>query len=605
MGKKKDKKSSSQLQKKKRFRLPPQAYYILFLLVLIFSAYLRFNHVVADPPADLSWSLSPFTDEGHVVINARDKLFFGQWNLDDFFRMGISSLVTVLNYLVFKIFGYGFAQARSITVFFSLFSILFLFLVIKKELGSKFALFGSVFLGFNYVYLMHNRLAMEETPMILFILLCVYFWQMGKEKSWLYLLCGFCLAIGTFFVKILALFFIPILILDFLRFRWGSIAHQFKLRKFKPIFYLGIGFLCGFLIWLFLIFLPYKTEVSNYIIANSFKSPAGKPGNFFEFLRNFLRLGGSDRLFGRMPVIFVLASFYLLYWVKDLKSKLKNYSSIEFISVIWLFWGMLFLASTNYHPIRYQMILIPPLCILAGSALGKLSEMKEVRIGTPPGMFTLVLWWIILFIFSYGLIHLLLNYILRNYESFIPWVSTFTSDVMGWFQGKADLLSNHSALSIRAIILAFVILGVIVLLRKLKRLKSGLGISPVLRFVFVGLILCLFFIVQFNQYRSWSQNAGYSLYNVSKDLKSLPQGSAIAGPWAGVVCLENEHYALVMQAFANKDRVLDRFKITHLVIFQGGWEDKYFSENYPEVMKNAVLLRQYIVRGNPLLLYKI
>ena len=540
-----------------------------------------------------------------MVINARDKLFFGQWNLDDFFRMGISSLVTVSTYILFKIFGYGFAPARSITIFFSLLSILFLFLVLKKEMGRKFALFGSVFLAFNYVYLMHNRLALEETPMLFFILLCIFFWQMGKEKSWYFLLSGFSLAVAAFFVKILALFFIPVLILDFLRFKWSSLYHEFRLRKFRPIFYLGMGFFCAFLIWFFLIFLPYKAQVTNYIIANSFKSPAGSVSSGFEFLKNFLRLGESDRLFGRMPIIFILAFFYLLSWVKDFKSKLKNHSSIEFISVIWVFWGMIFLAWTNYHPIRYQMILIPPLCMLAGCALGKLTELKEIRTGSSLKISTLVFWWIILFVFSYGLIYLLLNYILRNYQSFIPLVSAFTSDVRGWFYGKADLLSNHSALAFRAVILTFVILGTVILLRSLNKLKNGLKISPVFKIFFAGSLLFLFFIIQLKQYQNWSENVSYSLYDISRDLRSLPQGSAIAGPWAGAVCMENDHYALVMQVFANKDRVLERFTITHLIIFKGGWEDKYFSETYPEVMKKAILLRQYVVRGNPLLLYKI
>jgi len=85
MKRKKGEKSQLFRKKKIEFKFPRMAYYILFLLVLIFSAYLRFNRLVANPPENLSWSLSPFTDEGHVVINARDKFFFGQWNLDDFF----------------------------------------------------------------------------------------------------------------------------------------------------------------------------------------------------------------------------------------------------------------------------------------------------------------------------------------------------------------------------------------------------------------------------------------------------------------------------------------------------------------------------------------
>jgi hypothetical protein len=60
-----------------------------------------------------------------------------------------------------------------------------------------------------------------------------------------------------------------------------------------------------------------------------------------------------------------------------------------------------------------------------------------------------------------------------------------------------------------------------------------------------------------------------------------------------------------MQDFANKDRVIERLKPTHLLIYKNGWEDKYFQENYPELMRRSKLLSQYQVRGNPMLLYEL
>ncbi len=605
MGKKKRKTPKKVEKKESDLFSSPQIIYFLLLLVIIFSAYLRFNHITADPPLNLSWSLGPFTDEGHVAINARNKLFFGEWRLDDFFRMGISPLITFITFLVFKILGYGFAQARSIPIFFSLLTLFFLFLVVRKEKRGEYALFSVLFLGLNFVYLMHNRLALEETDMLFFIILSIYFWQLGKEKDFFYIFAGLCLGIATFFVKILGLFFIPILILDFIRLRWGLLFKDFKLAKFKPLYYIGIGFCLVILAWSVLIFLPFKSFVLDYIISNSFKSPAGRPETVFEFIKNFLRLGTSDRLFIRMPLVFILSFSFLLFWFKDLKEKLKSSNSLEFVCFLWLFFGMVFLSFTNYHPVRYQMILIPPLCILAGFSLGKIKELEILKTKKKLRAFTWVVWWIILFVFSYNLIYMLIVYVLNHYQSFLPFISVFSSDVKESFYSMSGLVRNYPALVLRSFVLASIILFVLYLLRSLKIFKKGLKVKKSLAIVFLFMLILLFFVIQLNQYNFWALNLRYDLHHISRDLRSLPSGSVIAGSWAGAVCLENSHRSVVMQAFANKDRVLERFGVTHLVIFKGGWEDKFFRENYPEVMKDATLVKQYPVRNNLILIYEI
>lgn len=606
--KKKSKKRGkpSKVEKKEfDFFSSPYINHFLLAVILLFSLYLRFNHLNADPPLNLSWSLGPFTDEGHVTINARNKLFFGEWRLDDFFRMGISSLVTFLTYLVFKIFGYGFAQARCIPILFSLSTLFLLFLVIKREKMTKYALLSVLLLGFNFVYLMHNRLALEETDMLFFVILSIYFWQLGEEKEIFYVFAGLSLGIATLFVKILGLFFIPILILDFIRLKWSFLFKNLKLSKFKPLYYVALGFGLVLLGWIVLIFLPFKSDVLNYIIANTLKSPAGKPETLFEFIENYLTLGTSDRLFARMPLLFILSFSFLLFWFKNLKEKLKSSHSIEFISVLWLFLGMLFLSSTDYHPIRYQMILIPPLCILAGFSIGKLSEIKLFKTDKKLSFFTLIIWWALLLVFSYSLIYMLMAYVLTHYQSFVPLVSAFTSDVQGWFYRLSLLIRDYPALVLRSVILASVILFPLYFVRSLPIFKRGIKIKRAFALFPFYVLILLFLLIQLNQYNAWASGARYDLYNISRDLRSLPSGSVIAGPWTGAVCLENSHRAIVMQSFANKDKVLERFEISHLIIFKGGWEDKFFEQNYPDIMKEATLLKQYPVRNSLLLLYKL
>lgn len=601
----KPQKAKVEKTKDTRFHLGDRTFYILFFVLFIFAAYLRLNNLTADPPTNLSWSLGPFTDEGHVVCDARDKLFFGAWNLDDFFRMGVSSFVTVVTFFIFKIFGYGFAQARILPIFLSLLTILFLFLIIKREHGLKFAFLGSFFLEFNYVYLMHNRLALEETTLLFFIVLSIYFWQMRADQPVFCMLAGLSLGCACFLVKIIGLFFVPILILDFLRTESSSLFKGFRLNKLKPILYLGIGFCLAFFVWLLLIFFPYKENVMRILVGTSTKSGSNRPETIFEFVKNFLRLGIWDRLFTRMPLVFILSFSFLLFWFKGLREKLKNSASIEFISVLWLLFGMLFLSFSNYHPIRYQMILIPSLCLLAGFSIGKLSEIKLFKTDRKLSVLTLIIWWVILLVFSYSFIDMVISYVLNHPQSFVPLISPFTADIQGWFSDLLALVKDYPAMVLRSVILAFILLFLLYLVRSLKVFKRGINIKKAYTLLPVFVLILLFFAIQLNQYNVWAYNSRYDLYNISRDLRSLPAGSVIAGPWAGAVCLENNHRAIVMQLFANKDKVLERFEVTHLIVFKGGWEDKFFREDYPEVMKRATLLRQYTVRGNLLLLYEI
>jgi len=609
--KKKDKKTEIPEIKKNRSFLKelfePPFLYILLGVIILLGAYLRFSHLSADPPTDLSWSLSPYTDEGAIAINARDKVLFGQWKMDDFFRMGISSLLSAIYFFIFKLFGTGFIQIRVLPVLSSLGTILLVFFLLKREKSIYSAVFSSFFLSIAYIYVMHNRLALEETSLLFLLLLSLFFLQLGKDKIIYFLLSGFTFILAVLFVKISGLFFLAIMFLEFVRWIWME-KEEKKKKLWQSLSYFVLGLAGGGIIWLLLVLLPYKNAVIGYIQAGALKSPAGNAANLGAYLRSIITLGISDKLFPRFFFIFILSFLYILYWVRNIGEKIKSSASMEFVSVCWVVFGIIFLSYPNYHPIRYQLLLVPPLCILAGFFVEKLIETQKLRISSGANPLRLILQFLILVVFIYGLYYSVILHILVNYQSFYGIVSAFSSDPNSWFQGALSLMQNYSALVGRSIILALIVLGTLIGLSRLKKLREGLAFSTGLKGILLILVLFLVTFSNLKQYSAWTENLTYDLPDISKDLNTLPKGSIIAGPWAATLSLENPHYAIMMQDFANKDKVIERFRPTHILISKDGWEDKYFHQTYPELMSKTVLLKEYPVRtqyNKPLLLYEL
>jgi hypothetical protein len=366
------------------------------------------------------------------------------------------------------------------------------------------------------------------------------------------------------------------------------------------------GALLSVLIWFFTIFLPFKTPLLTYFVAVSVKSAGGHPENIGEFVRNFLNLGISDKLFPRAFYLFILAFFYIFYFTAGWKEKIRSSKfRLDTLCVFWLLLGALGLCYNFYHPIRYQMILLPPLAILSGYGMERLSQAQKIGFKKKMSWGSLVFNWAILILFFYGLFYSLNLYLVEHYETFYPLVSSLTQDVRGFFVERWQLIQNYPKLLTRSILWSGIVILIFFLLSRAKRLKAGWSFPPSLKYLLIILIFFLSLLSDLTQYFNWTDNLTYDLYEISKDLNRLPQGSLLAGPWAASLSLENRHQAIFMQGFANKEKVIERFKPTHLLIFKDGWEDKYFKETYPQIMEKAELLKEYHIRGNSLFLYKL
>jgi hypothetical protein len=608
-------------KKKTKVSLPPEKvvekiilegffkdnYLYIFIGIIIVGAFLRLNHLTADPPFNLSYSLGPFTDEGAIAISARNKLFWGSWKMDDFFRMSISSLLSFIYFIIFRIAGTGFAQIRIVPIAASLGTIFLVFSILKKEGNIKAAIFSSLFLSFSYFYVMHNRLALEETSLIFFLVLSIYFLLKGKDNKTYFLFSGLALSAGIFFIKVSGIFFIPLLIFEILR--WGFIREKPRMKKMGEfLLYFLAGLAGGFLIWLLLIVLPYKSTVINYILFHTLRSEAGKAQNLGKLIKNLNSLGTSSKFFAQMFFLFVFSFVYIIYWLRNIKEKIRVKSSLEFISILWIIIGMLFLAYPNYQPIRYRLVLVPPMGILAGFLISKIAETSELKFSGKIRLFGLVLGFGVLVVFIYNLYFSIFLYVLENYRSFMGIVSWFSTDPLNWFRDMYRFINDYSSLINRSLILAMVITGILLVISLIPRLKQGFRFPKSLRFIIVVLVIFLSIFSDLKQYSAWSGNVTYDLIDISRDLNNLPKGSVIAGPWVATLSLENKHRAILMLEFANREKIIERFHPTHLIIFKDGWEDVYFHETYPELMSKAILLKEYSIHtpyNKPLLLYEL
>jgi 4-amino-4-deoxy-L-arabinose transferase-like glycosyltransferase len=182
------------------------------LLVLVAASVLRGLFPAADPPWRATVGIV-WHDEGAWVHNARNKALFGEWSMDAWNPMYIAPVFTGLQYVAFATLGVGVRQARLMPELLGVLSVALLALGVRRIAGGHAALAAGGLLATNFVYLMWNRTAMMEGPMVAFIV-CAWFCYVRAQDDprWGWL-AGVC-ALLAFFTKASAVFFVAAIGLD-------------------------------------------------------------------------------------------------------------------------------------------------------------------------------------------------------------------------------------------------------------------------------------------------------------------------------------------------------------------------------------------------------
>jgi len=546
----------------------------LIIFLLFASLFLiRLVHLSADPPYNLSSSGGPYGDPGGYSFNARNRVLFGTWEVDDYNMMYLSFPPHLFTYLIFRFFGVGIAQQNLVPVFFSWGSLVVFFLLLKSRFSRGLALAGTALLGLNYLFLMFSRIANRVMPPIFFLLLGILFLQKGtRKRGW------FCAAGASFFLALVSksvIFYIlaaagaAYLFFALSRYSIRSVAGQAGL--------LSVGALVPGLPWFLFLYLPHQEFIRSFSQLNvKYLIP---PADFSLLLRYFWVRPAL--LLQQMPLLSVLAAVASLFLLEKVSRQGRSTPLVDWVFLFWFFTGFLYYAVIQQRVTRHFIPHIVPLVFLAVLLLSLLTGREERLRKRPPLFFALLLFLWMLFPVS-----LLLKTASERFPS---------------------LLKTQGALNLSLLLFSGMAAGLtFFLFTSFPRGKGNPGVRKAGKAV-AALFLVGVFAIQGAKYAAWAVHPFYQFKEISRDLGRAFSRATLAGLWAPVACLENRHRAHEYYPGIINDYpdFFQRFGITHVFTTTAFGEDRIFRRNFPRIMEGATLIARYHIWTVEVLLYDI
>lgn len=293
-------------------------------------------------------------DEGYWLYNARNLKLFGQLATDDFYHdLAAAPIFSLFAYLSFAIFGVGFWQARIISALAGFATVLVAY-KIAKGLGNKTALITVLLLGFNVLFLLHNRLGVPESLSILATTLAVFFWIKVKPGA-----CGIATTCALW-TKTTAFLSIPsilaITVLD-----WAE-----KRVNASTVLKFLISFLLSFGLVNLLLYRNWGEKITFiYVTFGSWYRPV----NFGGLWNNIIAFFAHP--FWGSPFVFAVATLALVNISASIfvKSKIKYEQKVMFA---WLAGSLVLTPFMSQVTNARLLPLLIPVSILAASTLANI-----------------------------------------------------------------------------------------------------------------------------------------------------------------------------------------------------------------------------------------
>lgn len=546
-------------------------WFILAGLVLI-ALWLRASDLRADPPADLSWSFAPYTDEALNAYSARCLVLYGTWKVDDFLPFVVYPLTNILTAGVMKLFGVGMVQLKLVSVIAGVLGVIVMYLLLKEGAGDLAGLIGAFTLAISFPLVMYSRLGLIETVQMLFLLLAGLFWVRGLSRPWLSFLCGFFAGGTAFLVKVSAVYVLAVIPVLFLWEWFGRRDDPLQRRQLlATLIWFACGCLLAALAWLLLVFLPYRADYFRYLLRHSLESPQGHPRTLLTYLYNTLAIGVQAVLWQRLlPVCLIGFATLPLF-------ALGHASAIRYL-LCWLVFGALMLGYMNYRPPRYEIVLIPSIIGGYAATLGALISGRTIF----PGPRVSILKWAL---YSVWLWPVGLQLVLKP-SLFLA----YRNPQMPPYLKPDGLLAGGLAV-------AAGLAAAIYLCRHLWS-KGVLFNSRIARLALATAIMLLTIAGDLRQFSAWFSERTHNLFRWSRELdRQLPDSAVVAGAWAPTFMVESHKRAVAVTDWANIARPLNRFGITHLVLGQNQTDRDLADSIGGSVIGNSLLRGRYQVRN--------
>lgn len=473
------------------------------LCILAVAALLRGLFPAADPPTNPTSGIV-WHDEGAWVHNARNKALFGAWSLDAWNPMYIAPVFTGLEYLSFRAFGVGVRQARVIPEVLGFLSVLLLALGVRRIAGPVAGLIAAALLATNYPYLMWNRAALMEGPMVAFLVASWYCYVRAQVDARFGLLAGG-FALLAFFTKAAAAFYAAALGVDALMVLVLHLAGRSVTSHERTAALMTLtGLVAASLVALALFVLPNWTEYRFYNWQMSvIRKPSYGLGALVDRASWFpINHDLFTRMWFSVTLGITAATAILAIW--------RTASAGERLLVLWIGLGALELILHDVGNERRFVLFIPALVGLTAIVLGGGRALLPPALATLPRGRALVAAPVVL----YGL------YVIYGSIVRLAWLYQVSPNVR-----LAAALAGLTTIAIYAM---------------WSRITAALPttIVPPKAAVALTTIIVTGDLVQYGQ---WAAGRSYENYEASRMLATvLPPGTLVHGKLANGLSLENE-----------------------------------------------------------------
>jgi 4-amino-4-deoxy-L-arabinose transferase-like glycosyltransferase len=323
-------------------------------LLLVIAAMLRTQHINADPPTllpQISGSAGIYFDEGVYCHNARNKILFGKWIIDEWNPLVYNAPLTLIYYLGFRLFGISIVTVKAINILFGLLGILLFHAGLRRYLESGPALALTVLFAFDFYWLMYNRIGLLENFSTLCFLLGFYLFVKSEDRRWPAFFLGLTTAVAALSKYLFVYFLISTLL---------AVVYRAWRRSDSRYFLVFLaGCLTTSLPWFFGIYLPFRSTFSKIGAGWGMLS---LPRSFGQAYSNLLH-NPFPRYLQLMPVAgFLLVLFGAWALLKIVRSRTTGRpKDIDVFIFFWIAGAILSMGLLNYRPLRYYLPLIPAL----------------------------------------------------------------------------------------------------------------------------------------------------------------------------------------------------------------------------------------------------
>lgn len=335
---------------------------ILFTIIFLTAGVVRlykFSNPIADwhswRQVDTSAVSRNFVQQGFDLLHPRfEDISNVPSGLDNpkgyrFVEFPLYNVLQAGGYVLFPKFSLE-EWGRIVTIIASLFSLLFIFLLVKKYAGDKAALFAAGFFAFDPFVVYYSRVVLPDPSMAVATLACIYFFDkfvenFPKQKMWMmHFLLALLAGIAALLLKpFAAFFFLPLAVIVWNKWQWKLLLQP--------------------LLWIFVILLPLPLAWWRVWMG---QFPAGIPASSWLFNAGNIRFTGAyfywifaDRL-GRL----ILGYWGLIIFALGLLTKKSRLFFVSFLIASLAY--VVVIARGNVQHDYYQILILPTIALFFG-----------------------------------------------------------------------------------------------------------------------------------------------------------------------------------------------------------------------------------------------